>query len=163
MKYQPNRDYKSDDVVMTPIDLAERLVKHFKPKGKGLEPCCGSGNILRFLDNADWCEIEKGRDFFEYNEKVDYIFTNPAWSKIRPFLQHSMELANDIYFLFTINHLWTKARLKDIQEQGFGIVEICLFDTPKEFPQSGFQCGMVHIRKNHKDNVIKITRLEGDL
>lgn len=159
MKYQPNKDYKSDDVVMTPLDIAERLVNHFQPKGKGLEPCCGSGNILRFLDNADWCEITKGKDFFDYSEKVDYIFTNPPWSKIRPFLQHAMGIANDIYFLFTINHLWTKARLRDIQEQGFGIVEICIFDTPKDFPQSGFQVGMVHIRKNYKDSVIKLTRL----
>ena len=159
MKYQPNRDYKSDDVVMTPITLAERLVNHFKPKGKGLEPCCGSGNILQFLDNAEWCEITKGKDFFDYNKKVDYIFTNPPWSQIRPFLRHSMELANDIYFLFTINHLWTKARLRDIQDKGFGIVEICIFDTPKEFPQSGFQVGMVHIKKGYTFNTIKLTRL----
>ena len=159
MKMQPNRNYQSDDVVMTPIELAEKLVKHFKPKGRGLEPCCGSGNILRFLENADWCEISRGKDFFDYQEKVDYIFTNPPWSKIRPFLQHSMSLANDIYFLFTINHLWTKARLRDIYEQGFGVVEICIFDTPINFPQSGFQVGMVHIRKNCKNNTIKFTRL----
>lgn len=159
MKYQPNRDYNSNDIVMTPIALAERLVKHFQPKGKGLEPCRGTGNIYRFLDGADWCEITEGKDFFNYNKKVDYIFTNPPWSKIRPFLQRSMELADDIYFLFTINHLWTKARLRDIQKEGFGIVEICLFDTPKEFPQSGFQCGMVHIRRDYKNNAIRLTRL----
>lgn len=153
MKYQPNRDYKSDDVVMTPINLAEKLVKHFSPQGKGLEPCCGTGNILRFLDNADWCEIALNKDFFEYNEKVDYIFTNPPFSKIRQFLIHSMELANEVYFLFTINHLWTKARLRDIREAGFGIKEICIFDTPKEFPQSGFQFGMVHLSKNYQGDI----------
>lgn len=158
MKNQPNRNYKSDDVVMTPIDLAERLVRHFEPKGKGLEPCCGSGNILRFLDNADWCEITKGKDFFDYNGKVDYIFTNPPFSKIRAFLQKSMEVADNIYFLFTINHLWTKARLRDIAEQGFGIAEICIFDTPKEFPQSGFQFGMVHLARGYIGD-IKFTRL----
>lgn len=160
MKNQPNRNYVSDDVVMTPVELAEKLVNHFKPQGKGLEPCCGCGNILRFLDNADWCEISKNKDFFNYNQKVDYIFTNPPWSKIRPFLQHSMKLANDIYFLFTINHLWTKARLRDIQENGFGIVEICLFPTPRNFPQSGFQCGMIHLKKGYKKNEIKLTYLE---
>lgn len=159
MKYQANRNYSSDDVVMTPIPLAEKLVKHFQPKGKGLEPCKGSGNIYLFLSNADWCEINEGKDFFDYTQKVDYIFTNPPWSKIRPFLQPSMEIADDIYFLFTINHLWTKARLRDIKESGFGIVEICIFDTPKEFPQSGFQCGMVHIKRDYKENFIKITKL----
>ena len=158
MKYQPNRNYKSDDVVMTPSELAERLVKHFAPTGKGLEPCCGSGNILRCLDNAEWCEITKGKDFFDFTDKVDYIFTNPPWSKIRAFLRHSMEVADNIYFLFTINHLWTKARLRDIKDSGFGIVEICVFDTPREFPQSGFQVGMIHLQKGYKGD-IKLTEL----
>ena len=161
MKYQPNRNYKSDDVVMTPVELAEKLVKHFNPQGKGLEPCCGSGNILKCLKDAEWCEITKGKDFFDYENKVDYIFTNPPWSQIRPFLTHSMEIADDIYFLFTINHLWTKARLRDIKEQGFGIVEICTFDTPKEFPQSGFQCGMVHLKKGYVGK-IKYSQLRGE-
>lgn len=159
MKSQPNKNYISNDKVMTPIGLAEKLVTHFNPQGKGLEPCCGNGNILQFLNNADWCEIDKGRDFFQYNNKVDYIFTNPPWSQIRKFLQHSMEIANDIYFLFTINHLWTKARLKDISNAGFYIIEICIFDTPKEFPQSGFQLGMVHISNKTKTNTIKFTKL----
>ena len=159
MKYQANANYKSDDVVMTPIELAKRLIEHFEPKGKGLEPCCGTGNILKLLPNADWCEITEGKDFFNYNERVDYIFTNPPWSKIRPFLIHSMELAKDIYFLFTINHLWTKARLREIRKHNFGIVEICIFDTPKEFPQSGFQCGMVHLQKNYT-GAITLTYLE---
>ena len=49
MKMQPNRNYTSDDVVMTPIELAEKLVKHFNPQGKGLEPCCGTYN-------SSWCK-----------------------------------------------------------------------------------------------------------
>lgn len=159
MKMQPNRNYTSDDVVMTPIELAEKLVKHFNPQGKGLEPCCGTGNILKFLDNADWCEISKGKDFFEYNSKVDYIFTNPPFSQIRKFLQHSMELADNIYFICTINHLWTKARLRDIESAGFGVKEICIFDTPKNFPQTGFQLGMFYIQRGWNGD-IRFNRLK---
>ncbi len=70
-----------------------------------------------------------------------------------------MELADDIYLLFTINHIWTRARLRDIKEQGFGIKEICIFDTPKTFPQSGFQLGMVHIKKGYRGDV-KITEIK---
>lgn len=154
MKSQPNRNYKSDDVVMTPEELAIKLINHFKPQGKGLEPCRGTGNIWRHLNNADWCEISEDKDFFDYKEQVDYIFTNPPWSQIRKFLQHSYELANDVYMLFTINHLWTKARLKDMRDAGFGIKEICIFDTPSNFPQLGFQVGMVHLQKNYDGNII---------
>ena len=35
MKYQANRNYVSNDSVMTPIPLAKALVEHFQPKGKG--------------------------------------------------------------------------------------------------------------------------------
>jgi hypothetical protein len=77
MKNQPNRDYISNDVVMTPDTLAKSIVDHFNPKGQGLEPCSGTGNILKYLNNADWCEISHGKDFYDYNKKVDYVFTNP--------------------------------------------------------------------------------------
>ena len=53
MKFQPNRDYKSNDEVMTPLKMAEKIVKHFNPTGKILEPCCGDGSFLRFLNGAN--------------------------------------------------------------------------------------------------------------
>ena len=152
MKSQANRNYKSNDEVMTPDSLAYEIIEHFLPSeilliGKMLEPCCGDGTFLKYMQGSDWCEINKGRDFFDYNKKVDWIITNPPWSKIRKFLQHSMELSDNIVFLMTINHLWTKARLRDIKKARFGIKEIMLLDTPKEFPQMGFQLGAIHLQK----------------
>ena len=158
MKNQPNRNYISNDVVMTPDKLAFKIVDYFLPSmeliiGKILEPCCGDGAFLKYMTGADWCEISKGRDFFDYNRKVNWIITNPPWSQIRSFLQHSMEVANDIVFLVTVNHIWTKARLRDIKEAGFGIKEIMLVDTPKEFPQSGFQLGAIHLQRDWKGDI----------
>jgi len=150
MKYQPNRNYESNDVVQTPLHLAKRIVDHFQPSGRILEPCRGAGHFHRFLANAAWCEISEGRNFFDWKEPVDWIVTNPPWSQIRAFLQHSMSLASDIVFLMTVNHVWTKARIRDIQEAGFAIKEICLVEMPKEFPQSGFQLGAIHISRGWK-------------
>lgn len=147
MRLQPNRNYVSDDVVQTPLEMAGRLVKHFRPKGRILEPCCGEGHFLHYMPHAEWCEISQGRDFMDWNEPVDWIITNPPWSKIRPFLQQAMTHADNIVFLFTINHLWTKARMRDIKEMGFGVREICLLEMPDTFPQSGFQLGAVHLKR----------------
>jgi len=163
MRYQPSKDYKSNDAVMTPFELAEKLVKHFNPSGKGLEPCRGTGNIYRALlahgsGAADWCEITEGKDFLEYDKRADFVFTNPPWSKLKEFLTQSMRITDNIYFLITINHLWTKARQKLIKANGFYIKEVCLFDTPKGFPQSGFQVGMAHITKGDCD-ICKTTYL----
>ena len=154
MKLQPNRNYNSNDIVMTPEKLCEKIVSHFKPNGIILEPCKGTGNFLKYIPNALWCEISEGKDFFEFHGKVDWIVTNPPWSKIRKFLQHGMEVSNNIIFLFTINHLFTKARIRDIRENGFCIKEIRTIDTPKEFPQSGFQLGVVHLTKGEQENII---------
>lgn len=157
MKSQPNRNYISDDVVQTPLQLCKQIVDHFKPSGIILEPCCGQGNFQKVLPVGTlWCEISKGRDFFDFPRRVDWIITNPPWSKIREFLQHSMVLSSNVVFLFTINHLWTKARIRDITEAGFGIKEIVLCETPKSFPQSGFQLGCVHLRKRY-DSFCKIS------
>lgn len=148
MRSQPNRNYRSDDVVQTPPDMARRLVAHFSPTGRILEPCCGEGNFLRALPpGTEWCEISQGRDFFDWQEKVDWIVTNPPWSQIRPFLRHAMRVADNVVFLVTINHLWTKARLRDLHEAGFGLKQIVLLETPKSFPQSGFQLGAVHVAR----------------
>lgn len=153
MKSQPNRGYDSNDVVMTPVHLAERIVNHFKPCGRILEPCRGTGHFTRFMPSADWCEISDGKDFFDWMKPVDWIITNPPWSQIRTFLQHSMTLGRDIVFLMTVNHVWTKARLRDIRESGFGIKEICLVEMPPEFPQSGFQLGAIHISKSWSGDI----------
>lgn len=158
MRYQPNRDYVSNDDVQTPLELAEQLVKHFKPSGRILEPCRGDGNIYRFLEHAEWCEIKEGRDFLHWDKKVDWILTNPPWSEIRPFMAQAMKVADNIVFLLTINHIWTKARVRDILNSGFGIKEIALVDMPKSFPQSGFQLGAVYIARGWAGD-IKLSNL----
>jgi hypothetical protein len=148
MYLQPNRDYDSNDDVQTPRALARMLVRHFRPKGRVLEPCRGDGNFLRFLPRtAEWCEIKAGRDFFAWDKRVDWIVTNPPWSQIRRFLQHAMTHADHVVFLLTVNHVWTKARLRDIRTAGFGLRQIVLVDMPSGFPQSGFQLGAVHVAR----------------
>lgn len=113
-----------------------------------LEPCKGSGAFLKAIPNALWCEVDEGRDFFEFKESVDFIVTNPPWSQTRKFLQHSMSLSDSIAFLIPVNHLiGLKARMRDMKQSGFWVTKVLLLDTPKEFPQSGFQLGLCLIEK----------------
>lgn len=153
MKYQPNRDYVSNDDIQTPTELAGRIVRYFRSRGRILEPCCGAGNFLKHLPGADWCEIKNGRDFLAYESRVDWIITNPPWSQIRPFLIKAFETAENIVFLMTINHAWTKARLRIARENAFSLKTIALTETPKAFPQSGFQLGAVHYQRHWEGTV----------
>lgn len=148
MKFQPDKGTKTNDVVYTPRPLAKRIIDHFRPNGIVLDPSMGDGAFYDQIDGKkDWCELDRGRDFFDYKEKVDSVMTNPPWSLFRKFLVHSMEIADDIYLLITINHVWTKARIRDVRGHGFGIREIFLVDSPPNFPQTGFQLGVVHFQR----------------
>lgn len=84
---------------------------------------------------------------------------NPPYSIFRKFMNKAMEVSDNIVFLVTINHIWLKARMRDMKEKRFGIKEIVIFDTPKTFPQSGFQVGCVHLQKGWKGN-IRFERIE---
>jgi len=141
-----------NDKVYTPNRLAKFIVNHYSPKGKLLEPCSGKGVFLKYMKGADWYEIDKGKDFFDCDKTYDWAITNPPFSKIRKFLQHLYKLkVKNIVFLCPTNHiLGLKARLKDMLDNGYGIKEIILIDTPKEFPQSGFQWSVNHIQLNHR-------------
>ncbi len=137
-----------DDRVYTPPALAERIVNHFKPTGKALDPCRGKGAFQNLIPNCDWCEIDEGIDFLGEQGHWDWIVTNPPWSQFRSFLVKSMQVADNVVFLVTLNHFFTKARLRDMRSHGFGFVEALLVDTPPSpWPQSGFQLAAVHIQK----------------
>lgn len=149
-----------NDRVYTPDSLALRVVRAILSrypelaKASVLEPCAGKGAFVRALNACDvtpgTCEIDDGSDFMDFSGQVGWIVTNPPWSKIRDFLQKSMAVAHDVFFLAPIPNLMTKARLRDMKESGFSIQHMWLIDTPKEFPQSGFQLVVAHI--SDRDN-----------
>ena len=141
-----------NDCVQTPIYLCKQIVEHFNPIGRILEPCKGEGNFLQVM-KADYCEIKEGIDFLECRGHWDWIITNPPYSKYRDFLNKSMEVADNIVYLQLINATFYKARLRDIKDKGFGIKEIRCIDTPKEFPQFGFQMGCVYYKRGYKGNI----------
>jgi hypothetical protein len=164
MKSQPSRSYVSNDDIETPDWLAHKIVKHYNPAGKILEPCRASGRIYNLLPSgSEWCEIKQGRDFLSCNfSGFDWIITNPPWSQIRAFLRKSMAVADNVVFLMTVNHAWTQARIRDIDEAGFSLKSILLAPQPKEFPQSGFQLGAVHYKRGWAGDVA-LDRIEAPL
>ena len=141
-----------NDKVMTPKYLCKQIVNYFNPQGTTLEPCSGTGNFLKYMD-ADFCEIDLGIDFLTIEGHWDWIITNPPYSQYRAFLNKSMEVADNIVFLQLVNATFYKARLRDMYNSGFGIKEILFIDTPKEFPQFGFQMGCVHYKRDFKSKL----------
>lgn len=151
----PSRNAPVRDQVMTPPDLASAIIAHFEGQmtGRILDAARGQGAFYdRFparLEKA-WCELAEGRDFLNWTQPVDLIMTNPPWSRLREFTRHAMSLAPNIIWLAPIVNLTTKARLRDIEAACFGIAELVMIDTPKGWPQSGFQLVAAHLKKGHR-------------
>lgn len=151
-----------NDSVFTPDKLAQFMIDQFPISGIVLEPCEGIGRISKKLksiigiDKVITCEIDKGKDFFNFHKKVDWIVTNPPFSMVREFLNHSYKLSDNIVFLVPLNSIvGLKARMRDMRENNFGIKKIIFVPSPNdlgfdEWPQSGFQLSIVHLQKNYK-------------
>jgi hypothetical protein len=102
---KPNRTNKptAADSVMTPPELAQMIVNHYKPFGKCLEPCAGTKIFYDLLpEPKDWCEITQGRDFLQYKERVDWIITNPPYSIYNIFLQKCFDVSDNVVLLVPI-------------------------------------------------------------
>ncbi len=89
-----------------PIDWGDFATAH--------EAGAGDGRIVRFLENkgieTTYSEIEEGKNFFDYNEDVDLIFTNPPFSLAQEFIEHAMSLAPTVIMLLRINFLGSQKR-----------------------------------------------------
>lgn len=159
----PKTNAPERDLVMTPPDLAKAVIDHFTPQMAGsiLDPARGAGAFFdQFPANLErhWCELREAKDFLSWKRPVDWIVTNPPWSRLRDFTRHAMPTAPNIVWLAPIVNLTTKARLRDLDEGGFGIAELLLIDTPRCWPQSGFQLAAAHIRKGQQEEW-KVSRL----
>lgn len=155
MKYI-NQKATYNNIYYTPSNLSCAITAHFKPSGKLLDPYYGNGSfyneLTKYSPDCDWTELELGKDFFAYNQKVDWIISNPPFSNgFKDHLKHALKIASNIAFLITLNHFTTKARLKLIQESGFYVREILYVPTPDSFPQSGFQLAVVYLNKVEGD------------
>ncbi|KKL07188.1 hypothetical protein LCGC14_2588530 [marine sediment metagenome] len=142
------------DVVFTPPEVAREMVNHFPLSGKVLDPCRGDGAFWNLMDGADYCEIQEGKDFFEYETEVDWIIGNPPYSVYSEWLRHSMEIADNIVYIIPINKAFnSSAMLKATYDWG-GIAEIVhIGHGRKIFQVTGFAIGAVHYQRNYKGGI----------
>jgi hypothetical protein len=162
MFVKPNKTGKQNqtDKVMTREDVAIKIIEHFNPTGITLEPCRGSGSFYNNIKGKkDWCEIDEGKDFFNYDKKVDWIITNPPYSIYDKFLLKAFEVADNIVFLVPLAKAFKSQKIdKEIEKYG-GLKEIVMLGSGGKigFP-FGFPCGCLYYKRGYKGDV-KITRM----
>lgn len=140
-----------DDIILTPLDVARDVVKHFKPSGRILDPCRGNGAFADLMPGCEWCEIREGRDFYNWREPVDWIVSNPPYSVFSDFLRHSLNVAENIVYLIPVNKIFNSDRMmREIWTWG-GVPEIYTVagGGALGFPIN-FAIGAVHFKRSYR-------------
>lgn len=149
----------ANDVVMTNTDTAMWIVNYFNPSGICLDPCAGDNAFYNAMPEPKIrLEISEGLDFFDFNDKVDWVISNPPFSIYDNFLLHSFKIAENVVWFVPLNKAFKSQKIdKAIQEYG-GLKEIVMMGGGGKhgFP-FGFPVGCLHYQKNYNGD-IKLTR-----
>jgi len=154
---KPNRTKKmtASDIVMTPLEIARQIVGYFKPKGRILEPAKGSGNFLRVLPfGTNWCEITEGKDFFDWEDKVDWIITNPPYSIYDIFLKHCFEVSDNVVLLAPIAKAFKSMKIESLVDKYGGLKEIVLLGGGGRCGFAfGFPVGCLYYQRGYRGDI----------
>ena len=147
-----------NDKVYTPDHIVDEVLSIFLPLVESqdtlLEPFSGDGAFLDCmpLGRTDWCQIDKGKGFFEYKEHVDWIITNPLYSIFKQILPKMLEVADNVVLVIPVNKLLSSMpRLMDIKRAGFNIKKIHYLGSGRQlkFP-FGFPVGAIYIERGYE-------------
>jgi len=118
------------DVFYTPLSVVkihlDLLADKVYPNDKWYDPFLGKGIYYDNFptENKVWTEISKDRDFFEFNESVDIICSNPPYSILDKVFQKSIDLnPRIISFIIGINNL-TPRRIEMMNQSGYKLSKI---------------------------------------
>lgn len=159
---KPNKNGKQNqtDKVMTREYIAIKIINHFKSQGIVLDPAKGTGNFYNnFKGKKDWCEIDEGKDFFNYNKKVDWIITNPPYSIYDMFLLKCFEVSDNVVLLVPLTKAFKSQKIQRQIEKYGGLKEVVMLGGGQNIGFNfGFPVGCLYYKRNYKGKC-KITNL----
>ena len=141
----------------TPKEITKELIKDidFVDNETVLETCRGGGAFYDILpDNIvkDWCEIDMGRDFFEYNNKVDISIANPPYrieidgerkNAIIKWMDHQFSITNKECWYLLNGKCWssiTPIRLKKWKLLGWNMCFMRILNIKKWYGRYYWVC-----------------------
>lgn len=139
------------DIVYTPVEISKKIIEHLNPSGYILDPCKGDGAFFNCLSgNKSYCEILEGSNFFDFNNKVDWIIGNPPYSIFKEFLEKSFEISDNVSYLVPTNKVFQRQVVMEMINKYGGIKSIIVFGGNLKGMPFGFSIGNFHFKKNYK-------------
>ena len=143
MKSKTSHDIKHRssprDEFYTPEVLAKELIKLVPLRRQDICLDNASKKNPVFLHNMPNGVIRaKCENFFDWKTPVDWMVTNPPYSKLDDWLRHSMLYAkNGFAYLLSVNAV-TPRRIEMCEKAGFGLVRIHLCKVFEWYGMSAF-------------------------
>lgn len=155
-----DKDYKVNDDIMTPEHIAKMLIGKIKPfikeKDSLYDPFKGKGSFFNNFPKQNlswWSEIKEGKDFFDCDGKVDWIISNPPYSKFTEVMKKSYEVADNICYLIPLNKIVSSwGRVLDMETYG-GVVKIWILQASKCGFPFGFPACFCWIKRGYKGSI----------
>ena len=149
-----------NDELYTPSSLSLKLISEIEiNEGESCyDPFYGTGSFYNnFPPNPKnaLTEINLGSDFFKYNEKHDWLISNPPFSQLTKILEHSMKLSKVGFAYIMPAYSLTHSRLKLINQFDFHIEKMVFFKNPKEWAL-GFQMIFVIFTKSKNESFVNL-------
>lgn len=147
-----------NDVFITPLKLAKCNIDMIEYNKEDIwyDPFKNNGSYYNQFpnDNKIWSEIIDGKDFFEFNEKVDIICSNPPYSMIDKVLEKSVSLnPRIISYLIGVNNLTAK-RIEFMESRGYYITKLHMCKVFKWYGMS-----MIVVWEKDKKSIIGYDRV----
>ena len=171
-----NANLTANDVVYTPREIARQMIAFYSEdlwndfrfwfldrtkmpslgNNRGLvvlDPCRGDGAFYDQYPSycqKEWCEITDGRDFFDWNVKVDWIITNPPYSIYEEFCKKAFEIADNVCFLVPLSKVVSSlGRIQATMDYG-GFVSIHIIGASQCGFPFGFPAAAVHMKRGYE-------------
>ena len=153
-----------NDVVYTPTAVAKDIIDWCNPIGSCLDPCLGDGSFFEHLPSPkQWCEIEKGKDFFDHKDKYDWIIGNPPYSIFEDWIIHSFELGDNIVYLLPTNKVFQRHAIMSIINSYGGIFGMRIYGSGQKICLPfGFSVGAFHFKRDWKGKTDISFKIEWD-
>lgn len=140
------------DIVYTPELVAKDIIERLQPSGLCLDPCSGDGSFFKHLpEGAEYCEKREGKDFFDYNKKVDWVIGNPPYSIFDKFLEKAFSISKNVSFLVPTNKIFQRQLIMERINKYGGIKSMIVYGSGSliDFP-FGFSVGNFYFKKDYQ-------------
>ncbi len=110
----------------------------FKPNDIWFDPFKNNGSYYNQFPNENkvYSEILEGKDFFEFEDNVDIICSNPPYSLLDKVITKSIDLQPKVInYLIGVNNL-TARRIEMLEKAGYGLTTLHMSKVYKWYGMS---------------------------